>query len=160
MRRSKPGSPAVTVALVLASLLWWACAGAVKAQAPAPRALVPRVWVQLTDRGPEARLVTTGADCPAVKVDGKPRPMQRRADANADFPVVVCQGEPCRAGALRAEIGSQGAAAAEAAAADPDLRRHRLPAEGQGACRPAMTRLSALFRRRLPGWRRPTTRIW
>ena len=102
MRRFKPGSPVATFVLVVTAVLGWACARA--AQAQAPQVLVPRAWVQLTDRGPEARLVAIGTGCPSVVVDGKPRPMQRRTDANADFPVIVCQAI-LPAGALRAEIG-------------------------------------------------------
>jgi hypothetical protein len=102
MRRCdfKPGSAAALLPLALIALLAWA--GAALAQAP--QVFAPRAWVQLTDRGPEARLVTMGSACPSVVVDGKPRPMQRRTDANADFPVVVCQAI-LPAGPARAEIG-------------------------------------------------------
>ncbi|HEX3406065.1 MAG TPA: metallophosphoesterase [Caulobacteraceae bacterium] len=55
------------------------------------KAFVERAWVQLTDRGPEARLVTRRPDCPAISIDGGPRPMQRRGAPSADFPVTVCQ---------------------------------------------------------------------
>jgi hypothetical protein len=76
---------------ILAALL--ACASGVGARAePAPAAgFAERAWVQMTDRGAEARVVTPAHDCPAVTVDGAPRPMQRRTAASADFPVSVCQ---------------------------------------------------------------------
>jgi hypothetical protein len=75
----------------------WALVGALLfgAVCPSTQAATPafaeRAWVQLTDRGPEARLVTQAPDCPPVTVDGGPRPMQRRTGPSADFPVTVCQ---------------------------------------------------------------------
>ncbi len=102
MRRRdiKSGSAAARFTLALAALLAWT--GVALAQAPP--VFAPRAWVQLTDRGPEARLVTIGAACPPVVVDGKPRPMQHRTDASADFPVVVCQAI-LPSGTARAAIG-------------------------------------------------------
>jgi len=49
-----------------------------------------RAWVQLTGRGPEARLVTLAAACPKAVVDGKPLAMQTRAAPSPDFPVTAC----------------------------------------------------------------------
>jgi predicted phosphodiesterase len=71
-----------------------AACGSGRSAPPAPHtaAAAPsdQAWVQLTDRGPEARLITSAATCPAASVDGKPLAMQVRAAANADFPVTVC----------------------------------------------------------------------
>jgi hypothetical protein len=50
-----------------------------------------RAWVELTDRGPEARLVTTATACPNIVEDGARQPMRRRAAPTSDFPVTVCQ---------------------------------------------------------------------
>jgi hypothetical protein len=55
---------------------------------PAP---ADRAWVEFTDRGAEARLVTTAATCPDVVANGARLAMQRRAAPTADFPVSVCQ---------------------------------------------------------------------
>ena len=52
-------------------------------------AAVPRAWVEITDRGPEARAVVSGP-CPEAVIDGTSAPMQRRAAPSADFPVAVC----------------------------------------------------------------------
>ena len=90
MRRCdfKLASAARMFAPVVAALLGWVTASGARADTPV---VAERAWVQLTDRGAEARLVTQAPDCPAVIVDGGPRPMQRRAAASADFPVTVCQ---------------------------------------------------------------------
>jgi hypothetical protein len=103
MRRrvSKLASPLAAVAALVASLL---CAAVAAAQAQ-PR-FAERVWVQLTDRGPEARLVTQATRCPAVLVDGKAWPMQRRAPTSADFPVSVCQA-PLPRDARSASVGGR-----------------------------------------------------
>ena len=85
---------------------WLACGFAGSAHAQSAGGFAERAWVQLTDRGPEARLVTQRADCPAVVVDGKARPMQRRTAPSADFPVSVCQAL-LPAGAARATIRGQ-----------------------------------------------------
>jgi Calcineurin-like phosphoesterase len=76
---------------ILAGLIAGAFAAGVRAE-PAPAGgFTERAWVQVTDRGPEARVVTQAHDCPSVSVDGAPRPMQQRAPASADFPVTVCE---------------------------------------------------------------------
>lgn len=85
-RLRKLASPAAALVTALATLL---CAAMAAAQAHP--AFAERAWVQLTDRGPEARLVTRATACPPVQVDGKARPMQRRAAPSADFPVTVCR---------------------------------------------------------------------
>ena len=104
MRRCdfKPASAVRMFAPALAALLCWAISAGAYAQTPA---FTERAWVQLTDRGPEARLVTQAADCPAITVDGAPRPMQRRVGPSADFPVTVCQAR-LPAIAHRVSIGS------------------------------------------------------
>ena len=100
-RRFNLASPLPAIAAVLAMLL---CAGASAVRAQP--AFAERAWVQLTDRGPEARLVTRAADCPSVVVDGRKRPMQRRGAPNGDFPVTVCQAALPK-GARSASIGSR-----------------------------------------------------
>jgi len=67
---------------VLAALV----AGSAQAQAPAA------AWVQLVDGGAaEVRAVAEGATCPNAMIDGKPQPLQLRAEASpADFPGAVC----------------------------------------------------------------------
>ncbi|MFI4973316.1 MAG: metallophosphoesterase [Caulobacterales bacterium] len=50
-----------------------------------------RIWVELTDRGAQARVATAAAQCPAATVDGVSLPMLLRAPAGGDFPVTVCQ---------------------------------------------------------------------
>src|SRR5579863_3327289 len=77
-----------------AALALLAVAGCSRAANPTPPELTPaadRAWVELTDRGAEARLVTVAGVCPVVTVDGKPAPMTRRAAPSADFPMTVCQ---------------------------------------------------------------------
>ena len=69
------------------SLALMALAGAASAQ-PAPG---ERMWLELTARGPELRLVTPSAQCPNAELDGRAVPMLRRAAADADFPVTVCR---------------------------------------------------------------------
>src|SRR5581483_5970302 len=88
MGRLELAAAARWLAPLVAALLFGALAANAHADAPA---FAERAWVQLTDRGPEARLVTQSAECPAIMVDGAARPMQRRAGATADFPVTVCQ---------------------------------------------------------------------
>jgi hypothetical protein len=79
---------------VLAAATLAACHGP-RAQGPlpppGPLAPADQAWVQLTDRGAEARYVTTATTCPDAQVDGKPLAMQPRGPQNADFPVTVCQ---------------------------------------------------------------------
>jgi hypothetical protein len=80
-------APAVAVALL-------ALAGCSRAETPKPPELAPtvdRAWVELTDRGAEARLITATAECPAVAIDGTPTPMTKRVGPSADFPMTVCQ---------------------------------------------------------------------
>ncbi|HWF01789.1 MAG TPA: hypothetical protein VG248_18465, partial [Caulobacteraceae bacterium] len=76
---------------ILAALIAGACAAGVRAEPATAGGFAQRAWVQMTDRGPEARVVTQARDCPAVTVDGGSRPMQRRTAASADFPVTVCE---------------------------------------------------------------------
>jgi hypothetical protein len=87
MRRCDFKLASAAWALLLGLTIGWASASA---QAATP-AFAEQAWVQLTDHGPEARLVTQAPACPAVTVDGGPRPMQRRTGPSADFPVTVCQ---------------------------------------------------------------------
>jgi hypothetical protein len=98
----KLGSPAAAVAPVLAALLF--CEPAVRAQAPPTHPFAERAWVQLTDRGAEARVATGAPDCPSLAVDGAARPMRRRTQPSADFPVTVCEAV-LPAGAAHAAIG-------------------------------------------------------
>ncbi|HEY5409823.1 MAG TPA: metallophosphoesterase [Caulobacteraceae bacterium] len=84
----------------LIALTLMAVAGAAVAQ-PAP---VQREWLELTARGPELRLVTPSPQCPSAELDGRSVPMQRRAAADADFPVTVCR-LAVPGGVRRAAIG-------------------------------------------------------
>ncbi len=68
------------VTLALAML-----AGAVMAQ-PAP----DRMWLQLTGRGSELRLITSAGRCPDAEFDGKSVAMRLRAPASDAFPQAVC----------------------------------------------------------------------
>jgi hypothetical protein len=79
-------APALAVALL-------SIAGCGRAETPPPEAppTADRAWVELTERGPEARLITATPACPDATVDGKPLPMARRAGPSADFPLTVCQ---------------------------------------------------------------------
>lgn len=52
---------------------------------------VERRWVELTGRGPELRLITSAADCPKARLDGRAVAMERRAAPDDAFPVTVCQ---------------------------------------------------------------------
>ena len=87
------GLTAAGVALGLA-----ACGPGPSAQPAAPTAASPtaaappvdQAWVQLTDRGAEARLITAAASCPDAIVDGKPLVTHPRGAPSADFPVTVC----------------------------------------------------------------------
>ena len=48
-------------------------AGCSRAETPRPPQQAPAVdqaWVELTDRGPEVRLITATAACPAAAIDG------------------------------------------------------------------------------------------
>jgi Calcineurin-like phosphoesterase len=99
MRRSAGKVVALLAALVASGL-------ATSAWAQPASGFAERAWVQLTDRGPEARLVTQRADCPAIVVNGRVRPMRRRAAPSADFPVSVCAAL-LPAGAAHATIGGQ-----------------------------------------------------
>ena len=80
---------APVVALALLIVAGCGRADAPKDSQPAP--VGDKAWVELTDRGAEARLITATAACPAASIDGKPLPMTRRAAPGADFPLTVCQ---------------------------------------------------------------------
>lgn len=97
-------APTRWLAALATVLLGFVLTAGADAEPAPPGRFAERAWVQLTDRGPEARLVTQRAGCPAVVVDGKARPMQRRAAPTADFPVSVCQAL-LPPGAARAAIG-------------------------------------------------------
>ncbi|MEJ0064123.1 MAG: metallophosphoesterase [Caulobacteraceae bacterium] len=69
-------------------------AGCSRAETPQPPELAPtadQAWVELTDRGAQARLITATAACPAVALDGKLTPMTKRVGPSAEFPLTVCQ---------------------------------------------------------------------
>src|SRR3954465_7640870 len=49
-------------------------------------------YVILGAQAPVARVVITGAtECPTITIDNTPQPMSIRAEADADFPVLVCE---------------------------------------------------------------------
>jgi hypothetical protein len=58
------------------------------AHAEAPQ---DRMWLQLTDRGPELRVATASPRCPDAELDGRPTPMRLRAPPSDAFPLSVCQ---------------------------------------------------------------------
>ena len=87
-RRAPPGAVAFLAALALAGCGRAEPSGGGSSQAGA---VADRAWVELTDRGAEARLVTTASACPDASIDGKPAPMTRRAGPTGDFPVTVCE---------------------------------------------------------------------
>jgi hypothetical protein len=69
-------------------------AGCSRADTPRPpeqTLAADHAWVELTDRGAEARLITSTAACPAAEIDGKPAPMNQRAGPSAEFPLTVCE---------------------------------------------------------------------
>jgi len=80
---------APAIALVLLAVAGCGRAEAPKAPDESPTA--DRAWVELTDRGAEARLVTASATCPAASIDGKLAPMTKRAGPRAEFALTVCQ---------------------------------------------------------------------
>jgi Calcineurin-like phosphoesterase len=72
----------------------------VHARAPSLEA----AYVVLGPQGPVARAVLADATaCPAIAIDGTPRPMTVRATADAAFPVLVCE-LPIPAGAVSASL--------------------------------------------------------
>lgn len=89
-------------------------------------AVADRAWVEFTDRGSEARLVTSAAACPDIDVDGARRPMRRRAAPSPDFPVTVCQAQLPK-GVQSASIGGRALAVPHAL--------HRLVIFGDTGCR-------------------------
>ena len=80
-------APVITLALLVIG----GCSRADTPKAPEQAPTVDRAWVELTDRGAEARLITATAACPAASIDGKLAPMTLRAGPSADFPLTVCQ---------------------------------------------------------------------
>lgn len=106
LSRLRRGAAAVSAVLAFGLV---ACGPGPRAQ-PAPPVAAPppadQAWVQLTDRGPEARLITSAARCPDAMVDGKPLAMRQRAGPTADFPVTVCA-LVLPTGAARALIGAR-----------------------------------------------------
>ena len=83
-------------AAVVAACLALAGAGrADRATGPKQPIAIPvfseTAWVELTDRGAEARLITNGRGCPRIEVDGVGTSMTLRSSPTGDFPVYVCQ---------------------------------------------------------------------
>jgi hypothetical protein len=78
-------------ALAFALLAVAGCSRADPAKEAEKSPAADTAWVELTDRGAEARLITATAVCPAATVDGKSTPMTLRAGPSADFPLTVCQ---------------------------------------------------------------------
>ena len=68
-------APVITLALLVIG----GCSRADTPKAPEQAPTVDRAWVELTDRGAEARLITATAACPAASIDGKLTPMTQRA---------------------------------------------------------------------------------
>lgn len=64
-------------------------------------------WIELGPNGTlVARAITAGVGCPDLAVDGAVQPMQRRAAADAEFPVTVCEA-PVPPTVATVEIGGQ-----------------------------------------------------
>jgi hypothetical protein len=70
--------------IILGLLFSLALAGSASAHAQA-------AWVEMTGEGAQVRAVTNHPECPALKVDGKVRPMRERAAAKEAFANRVCQ---------------------------------------------------------------------
>jgi hypothetical protein len=64
-------------------------AAAPPTQPPVPQA--DSAWVELTDRGAEARLITSADACPPLVIDGANVAMTTRGGPSPDFQVRVCQ---------------------------------------------------------------------
>ncbi len=131
--RLSAGGPHRRLALALAAalLLLGACergpeTGTIAARVPAPAA-ADVAWVQLTDRGAEARYVTSAGACPSVDVDGKPVPMRLRTAPSRDFPVREC--------ALVLPKGAERAEVAGRALPLPTARPERIAIFGDTGCR-------------------------
>ena len=86
----------LVIGALLALSLW---IGEACAQTPADR-----MWLQLTGRGAELRMVTAGP-CPDADLDGQPVPMTQRAPPTDAFPGAVCALE-VPAGVQHAAIGA------------------------------------------------------
>ncbi|HVM98742.1 MAG TPA: metallophosphoesterase [Caulobacteraceae bacterium] len=82
--------------------------GCARADPPPPSSQPPsdQAWVELTDRGAEARLITAKTSCPNLLVDGTSEQMTARAGPDADFPLSVCEAALPK-GARAAAIGPQ-----------------------------------------------------
>jgi predicted phosphodiesterase len=77
-----------TALIAIAAFALSAC-GLFKGHAePQPTGPALRQWVQLTGDGAEARVLPTNGQCPTAQLDGASTPMQVRAAASADFPMV------------------------------------------------------------------------
>jgi hypothetical protein len=75
-------------------LVLLAVTGCSRAETPKDTVQTPptdHAWVELTDRGAEARLVTATADCPAASIDGELVTMAKRGGPTPDFPLTICQ---------------------------------------------------------------------
>jgi hypothetical protein len=95
------GAPAYAlVALLLA-------AGCARGEPPPTPQPPPAdvAWVELTDRGPEARVITAESRCPTIRIDGAASGMTPRAQPDSDFPLTVCEAAIPKS-ARRAAIGA------------------------------------------------------
>jgi hypothetical protein len=90
-------------------------------------ATAPIAWVQVTAEGAQARLVTTAADCPVIRVDGAPQAMAQRAAPTEAFPNRVCEAT------LRP--GDDRLLVAGLALRAPRARANRLVILGDSGCR-------------------------
>ena len=90
-------------ALLLALVGCGPAPGAGDARASTP---TERAWVELTDRGLEARLVTTAAKCPNIRIEDRDAPMRARATPTRDFPTLVCEAA-LPAGAARVSLAGR-----------------------------------------------------
>ncbi len=106
-------------------LRWALIAAALAFGAPAAAATV--AWVQMTAGGAEIRLVTPGAACPAVRVDGAARPTVQRAGPSEAFPNRVC--------AARLRAGDRRVLVDGLALLAPRARPERLVILGDSGCR-------------------------
>jgi hypothetical protein len=94
--------------------------------APVAGLASPAAWVQMTEGGAEARLITPGP-CPTARVDGRPRRMVERAGPTEAFENRVC--------ALRLAHGDRQVAVEGLALRAPKARPERIVILGDSGCR-------------------------
>jgi len=105
-------------------LLW---IGLTAGIAASPALASPIAWVEMTARGPEARLITDASSCPNSWVDGRRTEAAERAGPDADFPNRVC--------ATSLKRTDHGVHIAGASLKSPRARVNRIVILGDSGCR-------------------------